>query len=58
VEEINIYDMLGRKMVSLPAGNTSFFDFVKVNISNLSGGLYFVEIKSNANTYLQKIEKY
>lgn len=47
-KEINVYDILGKKVDSFTAENNS------INLSSLQKGIYFVEIKNEQNQSLRK----
>ena len=52
-KNISIYDMTGKQVINLVAAENK----VKVNISNLSQGVYFVKIQSNNKTSVAKLVK-
>jgi hypothetical protein len=58
VEEINIYDVTGKRMVGLNTEATSFFNPVTIDISNLSGGYYLVNLLTDKQRYVQRIVKF
>ncbi len=58
VEEINIYDVTGKRMVGLNTEATSFFNLVTIDISNLSGGYYLVNLLTDKQRYVQRIVKF
>ena len=47
VQDIKIYDMLGKEIINTKEK--------EIDVSNLSNGVYFINIKTNTSTYTQKV---
>jgi hypothetical protein len=58
VEEITLFDLTGKKMISLNTAAASFYDPVTIDISNLSGGYYLVNLRTNKQQYVQRMVKF
>jgi ELWxxDGT repeat protein len=54
IKEVKIYNLLG-KQVFQSSAKTS--EIEKVNISQLSSGMYMIQIKTNQNTFIKKVLK-
>lgn len=57
VTEIFIYDLLGKNLKELAAANLGFYDPLVLDVSTLSAGFYFLEIKTTASTRVEKFIK-
>jgi aminopeptidase N len=57
VQSLEIYDLEGRKMLSLVAAGISFYNPVAVDISNLSAGFYLLNIVTANNHFVHRIVK-
>ena len=55
IEEVSVYDVYGRLQV---AESPSRHDKVRVDMSDLSNGVYFVKVKSGTDEMIKKIVKY
>lgn len=58
VQSIILYDLSGRKLLTLDTSLTSFYEPIVVDISNISGGCYLVEVNTTSNKYLKKLVKF
>jgi hypothetical protein len=57
ITEIFIFDLSGKKMKDMFAANTAFFDPLTLDVSNLSAGFYFLEIKTTSSDKIVKFVK-
>ena len=53
--EVNIYDVTGKLLKTIPS--TGELTFVRLNTSWLSGGIYFISVKTTSTIYRQKLLK-
>lgn len=58
VDDFTIYNLEGRKMISIPAAGVSFYNPVVIDISNLPGGYYFLVVKTSLRHYVQRLVKF
>ncbi|MEO6168857.1 MAG: M1 family aminopeptidase [Chitinophagales bacterium] len=58
LQQITLYDISGKRMKELFTASTGSYNPVTLDISNLSGGYYFLEIITTANKYVERIVKF
>jgi hypothetical protein len=56
VQAIVMYDMLGRAVINESTGNLGNSE-IRLNVSALSKGMYFLMIKTDSINYMQKVVK-
>jgi aminopeptidase N len=57
LREVVLYDVAGKKLVSLSVSEISFFNPVIINISNLARGCYFLDLVTDDHSYVERIVK-
>ena len=55
ITKVIVYDMLGRRVAQI--FNTDALNFLQINSSNFSGGVYIIESRTEKNVYRNKIIK-
>ena len=55
ITQVIVYDMLGRRVAQI--FNTDALNFLQINSSNFSGGVYIIESRTEKNVYRNKIIK-
>ena len=57
IVEIFIYDLSGKELKYLLASKSSFYDPLTLDVSNLSAGVYLLELKTTESITVQKLVK-
>jgi len=57
VNEIAVYDVSGKRLKNLDAKYLGFYDPLALNVSNLSAGIYFLELKTSSSNRVGKFVK-
>ncbi len=57
IEKISIYDMSGRVLYSQNYSNKLKNSTENIDVTNLSGGIYLIEVKTGTGNFYQKVSK-
>lgn len=58
IQHITIYNVSGKKMKAITTAVTGAYNPITIDISNLSGGYYFLEVQTSKNKYVERMVKF